>query len=437
MSRITVRCKEQSPSSSSFDGSNSISEEYKTLVEAMEECESYVRRRESSGNLPPVPAIHNAALMKMMLGGIKEAETDLRRAIDEELKQNFGKDTPCLAVAMRSLAVTLSQNPDRGEEYRNALEQAQAIWGRLYGSDESRRLEFKMATQQARKTTKRLHMTEELKKLELENNPELQNPDLNPAYPAIRQWSSMFLILTPQHQIMSIDECQSLIQYMEQSGRLEPALTTTEDYKDVVDTDKNDSEEMSAKVWEHPILMDAAMRLSALTGKFNAGGHHAARYDYSPSNREMGLQGRLSSFQLFLNQDFRGGATYFPRLAVTVIPRRGRAIWFGNKSPVGDAPHPRALYESIYVASGTKYMVQFFVREKGWKNELIWGDIPPISSELNGQHWVSDSSDGNEIGENPKEEEKTVEDDFAQFFEGELAAVLDDEASSKNETHIW
>ncbi|GAB5363172.1 hypothetical protein AAMO2058_000860600 [Amorphochlora amoebiformis] len=353
-------------------------EQYKLILNAIEDLDKYVKRQiAEKGGGPGMPsaAMHNLAVMKTMLGGGRDAELDLRQGIEWELTNGKGQNTPCLAIMLRSLASVLAETQQRTKEAVDALNQSKMIWAGLYTENPSYLGRLRLLVEELTAKQQRLLPDPEISKL---------HTDENPPYPAVRLWDG---ILTPE-------ECKQIIEFVDDSQRLKEALTVSggEEY---VDKSEYDAYEMTAKVWEHPNVMDLAMRISALTGislsqiedinvvKFDTLGFASPRFDFSPPSIELGLQGRLSTVHVFLNDDFEGGSTSFPRLGdMEIEPKTGRAIWFGNKNPFADEAHPKSMYRCSAVGKGTKYMLQVWIRSIGWRNELVWGQIPPIADEL-------------------------------------------------------
>jgi len=73
---------------------------------------------------------------------------------------------------------------------------------------------------------------------------------------------------------------------------------------------------------------------------------------------------RVLTAILYLNDEFAGGETVFPRLDLTLRPKAGRlALWQNTKA--GDvAVHPLSMHEGRPVLSGQKQIVSFWFRNK-------------------------------------------------------------------------
>lgn len=72
-------------------------------------------------------------------------------------------------------------------------------------------------------------------------------------------------------------------------------------------------------------------------------------------------QQRVLTFLVYLNEDYEGGETVFPRLSVKVRGRLGDGLLFRNASAQG-APDPRALHAGLPVTQGVKHLASRWIR---------------------------------------------------------------------------
>ena len=72
---------------------------------------------------------------------------------------------------------------------------------------------------------------------------------------------------------------------------------------------------------------------------------------------------RVVTFLLYLNEDYRGGETEFPELAVSHKGRRSEGLYFVNALPNGDAD-VRTLHAGRPPVQGEKWVVSQFVRSR-------------------------------------------------------------------------
>jgi hypothetical protein len=70
---------------------------------------------------------------------------------------------------------------------------------------------------------------------------------------------------------------------------------------------------------------------------------------------------RLTTYLLYLNEDFDGGDTYFPILDLTVEPRTGACLRFASCDKLGRVLWP-SEHGGLPVSSGIKYALNIWVR---------------------------------------------------------------------------
>jgi prolyl 4-hydroxylase len=101
---------------------------------------------------------------------------------------------------------------------------------------------------------------------------------------------------------------------------------------------------------------------------YSPGEEFRDHYDFhpdTPNYREVIEKSgnRILTFLIYLNDDYAGGETAFPRLGISHKGRRGGALFFFNVSPDGK-PDMRTLHAGQPPASGEKWIVSVFVRDK-------------------------------------------------------------------------
>ena len=72
---------------------------------------------------------------------------------------------------------------------------------------------------------------------------------------------------------------------------------------------------------------------------------------------------RIVTFLVYLNAEFDGGETDFPRLNVRYKGAAGDALYFANLEP-GGAPDPRTLHAGLAPTSGEKWLFSQWVRNR-------------------------------------------------------------------------
>ena len=137
---------------------------------------------------------------------------------------------------------------------------------------------------------------------------------------------------------------------------------------------------------QDPVVASLFQRVENLTGvsrknsenlqllHYGVGGYYKSHNDYlnGYENKVHGV--RILTVFLYLNDSgdppLEGGGTHFPKLGLTVQPKRGRAvIW---PSVLNNDPHridPRTLHESLEVTSGQKYGANMWLHQREFRAE--------------------------------------------------------------------
>jgi prolyl 4-hydroxylase len=78
---------------------------------------------------------------------------------------------------------------------------------------------------------------------------------------------------------------------------------------------------------------------------------------------DLGSRGqRIATFLLYLNEDYKGGETAFPRLDWHYKGRKGDALLFWNVS-AGGSPDERTLHAGLPTSSGEKWLLSQWIRQ--------------------------------------------------------------------------
>lgn len=72
---------------------------------------------------------------------------------------------------------------------------------------------------------------------------------------------------------------------------------------------------------------------------------------------------RIGTFIIYLNDGFGGGETSFPSLGLTIKPRLGDALYFGNITHVGQ-PDQRSRHAGLPLVSGVKWVATRWIRQQ-------------------------------------------------------------------------
>lgn len=80
---------------------------------------------------------------------------------------------------------------------------------------------------------------------------------------------------------------------------------------------------------------------------------------YEPSQR-------VFTAVLYLNDDFSGGNTLFPRLDIMIEPMRGRLVFWQNTKIGTFKVHPMSMHQGAPVKAGNKRILSFWFRDRPW-----------------------------------------------------------------------
>jgi len=95
--------------------------------------------------------------------------------------------------------------------------------------------------------------------------------------------------------------------------------------------------------------------------KYIPGDYFRPHYDERASG---GMYGRHATLLVYLNDDFTGGETVFPRLNRTIQPEKGKAILFKNTNLETRRCLWKSFHEGRPVVSGEKYILNLWIHCK-------------------------------------------------------------------------
>ena len=101
--------------------------------------------------------------------------------------------------------------------------------------------------------------------------------------------------------------------------------------------------------------------------KYSEGGFYRPHFDACNketddcSRLNKGLGPRYITFIIYLNDDFEGGETFFPRIDKYVVPKKGKAAIFYNLDNEGEIL-PKSLHGGVDVKNGEKWIANKWIR---------------------------------------------------------------------------
>lgn len=196
--------------------------------------------------------------------------------------------------------------------------------------------------------------------------------DTHMGYPRMRHIYNKFEIWE-LYNVLTEDECKSLIESSEKIGfkatvsyntsgadKVDPSIRNSKNIvvKDNYNTITAKLAEITSKVTGFPISHQEPMQVN----KYDEDGLIIPHYDSCfgemrdvciKNNRGAGE--RIVTFIVYLNDEFKGGQTNFPRIGFTVQPRRGKAIVFWNTDP-NENLLEESRHQGLPVIDGKKYI---------------------------------------------------------------------------------
>jgi 2OG-Fe(II) oxygenase superfamily len=126
-----------------------------------------------------------------------------------------------------------------------------------------------------------------------------------------------------------------------------------------------------------PVLADIKRRIAELTGTradqqerlqvthYRVDQHYLPHYDsLRSSGMECGEAGdRVATVIIYLNDDYRGGATWFPRIRRRIEPEKGKAVYFRNLTADGEGWDRLSLHAGETVRGGEKWLSNQWIRQ--------------------------------------------------------------------------
>jgi prolyl 4-hydroxylase len=190
---------------------------------------------------------------------------------------------------------------------------------------------------------------------------------------------------------LSIKETERVIQAGAEVGY--KRSTDVVKLKDGTFKDKVSERRTSTNAWcnvklceEDPVVETVVSRIETLTQisfnnseslqllRYEEGQYYKIHNDYIPYEKERNQGVRVLTIFLYLSDVEEGGGTSFPKLDLTVQPKRGRAvIW---PSVLDEDPHqidPRTDHQALHVIKGLKYGANAWLHQRDYKTPEALG----------------------------------------------------------------
>ena len=100
--------------------------------------------------------------------------------------------------------------------------------------------------------------------------------------------------------------------------------------------------------------------------------HHDAFINNSIPKIKLSGGQRIYTILIYLNNNFEGGHTHFPKLNKKFKVKAGDAIFFNTLNKNNTKIHPKALHAGLPVTNGEKWICNIWVRENEYNNEKFF-----------------------------------------------------------------
>lgn len=91
--------------------------------------------------------------------------------------------------------------------------------------------------------------------------------------------------------------------------------------------------------------------------------------EFYESNMNEGGQ-RMKTCVIYLNDDFKGGHTFFGRIYNSIQPEKGKLVYWANANEYGDT-YAWSEHMGMKVESGTKWIAVCYVREREYTGNSV------------------------------------------------------------------
>ena len=179
--------------------------------------------------------------------------------------------------------------------------------------------------------------------------------------------------------VLSAEECEELMQLSRHKLERSTAINKQTGKADVIA--ERTSEGTSFQRGEHPLIKRIDARLGRLMNwpvengegiqilRYRPGGEYRPHFDFFPpadpgSAAHMAIGGqRVATLVMYLNDVEQGGATAFPDVGLSVLPRQGCAVYFAYTGPFSQVD-PLSLHAGLPVIAGEKWIATKWLRQQ-------------------------------------------------------------------------
>lgn len=175
--------------------------------------------------------------------------------------------------------------------------------------------------------------------------------------------------------VLSAEECDELIDFS--TNRLQPSRIFDPKTGEIKEVPGRTSKGTYYQVNQNEFIAKLEKRFSDITShpvgngeglqvlNYKIGEEYKAHFDYFPPDQVDSNSGgqRIATLLIYLNDVEAGGETVFPKLGLSVVPKKGSAVYFHYGNSKGQVDR-MSLHCSIPVQKGEKWVATKWIREE-------------------------------------------------------------------------
>lgn len=175
-------------------------------------------------------------------------------------------------------------------------------------------------------------------------------------------------------EFLSNEQCNELIAYAKTQQMLPTRIYDKSSRKFVMNSSLRHSEqvivqnslsdkiyEMVSKVINMPINNMETLKII----HYPISGKHCAHHDFAPNTNTI-VSSRFFTVIIYLNDDFEGGCTEFPKINHIIKPEKGKAVlfWLNLHTEVGTLRIEDSIHLANEITKGEKWVTNVWIHDK-------------------------------------------------------------------------
>ncbi len=174
--------------------------------------------------------------------------------------------------------------------------------------------------------------------------------------------------------VLSDEECEELI--LLSKSRLMPSRIVDSNTGEEKITPGRTSKGMYFTIKETELITKIENRIAELTQfpiengeglqvlNYDIGEEYKQHFDYFPANKVDNTKGgqRVGTMLIYLNEVLAGGETVFPKAGVSIVPKKGSAVYFHYGNSKGQVDR-MSVHSSVPVSAGEKWVATKWIRQ--------------------------------------------------------------------------